>query len=309
MASKQSLANKLHYEAMAARTNPGLSPEEMIEMNDVHWTGLTAEPGGVDYIEVDADGVQALWLVPKGCAQDRVLFCAHGGGYVGGSIYTHRKMYGHLAKAIGCRALLFEYAYAHRHKYPVQQNTALAAYRWLLGQDIKPSHIAFIGDSAGGTLVCATLLRARDTELPLPAAAMVISGWLDMDLTGPSYETNRQKDAFFQKEGVNYLVLNILGEHGNRRAPYISPVYADLEGLPPMFLQAGADESLVDDSRMFAERAKKAGVDVRLDVFAEMFHSFQMMAGRAPEADDAIRRFAEWARPKLGLAKAVTANA
>jgi monoterpene epsilon-lactone hydrolase len=302
MASKQSEANKRHYEALAAQADLGLSPEAITEYNDVHWTALTAEPGGVDYIEVDAGGVQAMWIVPKASVEDRVIFCVHGGGYVSGSIYTHRKMYGHLAKAIGCRALVFKYDYAHQNAYPSQLNTTVVVYRWLLDQGIQAEHIAIAADSCGAALSFGALLRVRDEGLPQPAAAMILSGWVDMDLTGGSYQWNREKDIFFSKELVGWLVANILGENGDRRDPYASPLYADMKGFPPIFMQAGADETLVDDSRTFAERAKKAGVDVRLDVFPEMLHSFQMMAGRAPEADEAIGRFAEWVRPKLALA-------
>jgi monoterpene epsilon-lactone hydrolase len=304
MASKQSLANKIHYETMAANAGQPMTPEEAIEYNDARWTALTAEPGGVDYIEVEAGGAQAMWILPKGAAEDRVIFYAHGGGFISGSIYTHRKMVGHLAKATGCRALMFAYPYAHQAKYPAQLETTVAAYRWLLGQDVKPAHIAVAGDSCGAILTFGMLQRAREANLLQPAAAMIISGWLDMALTGLSYETNREKDAFFTKASVDWLVTTFLGEAGDRRDPYASPLYADPKGFPPIFLQAGADETLVDESRMFAERVKQAGVEVRLDIFPEMLHSFQMMAGRAPEADDAIRRFAEWVRPKLGLAAA-----
>jgi monoterpene epsilon-lactone hydrolase len=304
MASKQSEANRKHYETLAALAlREPLSPEAVVELNDVHWTALTAEPGGVDYIEVDAGGVQAMWIVPRGCVENRVIFCVHGGGYVSGSIYTHRKMFGHLAKAVGCRALVFNYDYAHQNVYPTQLNTTVVAYRWLLDQGIKAEHIAIAADSCGAALSFGALLRARDESLPQPAAVMILSGWVDMDLTGGSYESNRQRDIFFSKEAVSWLVANILGENGDRRDPYASPLYADMRGFPPIFMQVGADETLLDDSRMFAERAKKAGVDIRLDVFPEMLHSFQMMAGRAPEADDAIGRFAAWVRPKLGLAK------
>jgi epsilon-lactone hydrolase len=300
--SKKSEANKRHYEALAAQSGQQLSPEEGIEWNDIHWTALTAEPGGVDYFEVDANSVPAMWIVPKGCVEDRVILYAHGGGFVGGSIYTHRKMVGHLAKAVGCRALMFEYDYAHQHKYPHQLNTAVAAYRWLLAQGIKAEHIAMAGDSAGAILTFGTLQRARDEGLPQPAAVMIISGWTDLDVTGESYESNRQNDPFFTKETVSWLAGQILGEGGDRRDPYASPLYADMKGFPPIFMQAGEHEGLLDDSLMFAEQAKKAGVEVRLDVFPGMLHSFQMMAGRALEADDAIVRFAEWVRPKLGLA-------
>jgi monoterpene epsilon-lactone hydrolase len=300
MASKQSEANKRHYEASVAQSSKQLSPEEAIDWNDEHWTALTAEPRGVDYVEVDADGTRAMWLIPKGCVEDRVIFCVHGGGYVGGSIYTHRKMHGHLAKATGCRALSVDYDYAHQSKYPAQRNQVLTAYRWLLGQGITPNHIAAVADSVGVAALLGALLRARDEQLPLPAALMTISGWFDMTQSGASYQSNREKDAFFLKETVDWLAHYLLGG-ADPRDPYASPLYSEIAGLPPIFLQAGADEALLDDSKSFAERAKNAGVEVRFDAFPEMLHSCQMMAGRAPEADDAINRFAQWVQPKLGL--------
>jgi monoterpene epsilon-lactone hydrolase len=303
MSSKQSQANKLHYEALAKASTSGLTPEEQIEWNDIHWTALAAEPGGVDYIEEDADGVPAMWIVPKNAKKDRVIFYAHGGGFVSGSMYTHRKMVGHLAKATGSRALVFDYAYGHQQKFPHQLDSAFTAYRWLLNQGVKSQHIAIAGDSSGAILTFGVLQRARAAGLALPAATMVLSGWLDLALTGQSYETNREKDVFFSKAGGEWLISTFLGE-GDRRDPLASPLYADLKGLPPIYLQAGTDETLLDDSRMFADRAKEAGVETRLDIFPGMLHTHQMMAGRAPEADEAIRRLAEWVRPKLGLGAA-----
>jgi len=298
MASTQSLANREHWES-AAR-NSLLTPDAAIEWNDIHWTPLTAEPRGVDYIEVDADGTTGMWIRPKGAVEDRVIFYSHGGGFVSGSIYTHRKMVGHLAKALGCRGLLFKFPYAHERKYPAQLETALTVYRWLLDQPVQPEHIVVAGESAGAILTIGVLQRARETGLPQPAAAMIMSGWFDLTATGASFVTNGEKDPFFTKARVEWLASNLVGD-GDRRDPLASPLNADLAGFPPIYLQAGGDETLVDDSRMFAERARQAGVEVRLDVFPEMLHSFQMMAGRAPEADDAIRRLAEWVEPKLGL--------
>jgi acetyl esterase/lipase len=298
MASEQSLANKAYWEA-AAKQGP-LAPQAMIERVDIGWTPLSAEPGRVDYLEVDTGDVRAMWVRPKGAADDRVIFYAHGGGFVSGSIYTHRKMVGHLAKAVGCRALLFEYPYAHEQKYPAQLNATVDAYRWVLAEGIDPKHIAVAGDSAGAILTFGLLQQAQDNRLPLPVAVMILSGWFDLALCAPSFDTNRDKDAFFTREVVGWLASNILGDR-DPHDPLASPLYADLKGFPPMFLQAGAYEALVDESRMFAERARQAGVDVRLDVFPEMLHSFQMMAGRAPEANDAIQRLADWVRPKLGI--------
>ncbi|AGB45563.1 alpha/beta hydrolase [Mesorhizobium sp. CO1-1-7] len=300
MASMQSQANRNHYAALAANAGKLTSPQAVIDYNDVNWTALTGEPGGVDYIEVDAGGVPAMWIVPKGADEQRVLFYAHGGGFIGGSIYTHRKLVGHLAKAIGCRALLYDYPLAHQAKHPAQIEAATSAWDWLVDQGFDPKRIVIAGDSCGAVPTYGVLQRLRAQRRPLPVATLIISGWFDMALTGASYETNRDKDPAFAREAVDWLAANFIGD-ADRRDPEVSPLYADLSGFPPVFLQVGADETLVDESRMFAERARQAGVETRLDVFDGMLHSFQMMAGRAPEADDAIARFAAWVRPRLGL--------
>jgi acetyl esterase/lipase len=300
MASIQSEANRNHYAAIAANAGKLTSPQAIIDHNDTHWTALTGEPGGVDYIEVDAGGVPAMWTVPKGADEGRVLLYAHGGGFIGGSIYTHRKLVGHLAKAVGCRALLYDYPLAHRAKHPAQLDAAMTVWNWLADRGFDPGDIALAGDSCGAVLTYGVLQRLRAQGRPLPVATLIISGWFDMALTAASYETNRDKDPAFAKQAVDWLVTNFIGGR-DRLDPEVSALYADLTGFPPVFLQAGADETLVDESRMFAERARQAGVETRLDVFDGMLHSFQMMAGRAPEADDAIGRLAAWVRPRLGL--------
>jgi epsilon-lactone hydrolase len=267
-----------------------------------HWGDVTAEPGGVDYLETDAAGVPALWAVPKGCAADRVVLCLHGGGYMTASMYTHRKVYGHLAKAIGCRALIPHYRRAPEYPHPAPVDDTALVYRWLLDQQLAPGHIALTGDSAGGALAVTTLLRARERNLPMPAATMPLSPWVDMEIAGDSLVSNRDRDVLVQKEIVEVMAATFLGPNGNRRDALANPLYADLKGLPPMYIQVGGDETLLDDSRRLAERAQEAGVEVRLDVFPEMQHVFHFAAGLAPEADDAIAKLALWVRPKLDLA-------
>ena len=284
--------------AFAAR--PDMPLDEMRLMFE-HWGDVTAEPGGVDYIETEAGGVPALWAVPKGCAEDRVVLCLHGGGYVTASMYTHRKVYGHLTKAIGCRALIPHYRRAPEHVHPAPVDDCATAYKWLIDQGVAPGHIALTGDSAGGALAVTTLLRARERGLPMPTATMPLSPWIDMEITGDSLSANRDKDVLVQKEVVEMMAATFLGEGGNRRDPLANPLYADLKGLPPMYIQVGGDETLLDDSRRLADRARAAGVDVQFDVFPEMQHVFQFAAGVAPEADDAIRKLAQWVRPKLGF--------
>ena len=284
----------------AFEANPEMPLDEMRRMFDA-WGDITGEPGGVDYLETDADGVPALWAAPKGCAADRVILCAHGGGYVVGSMYTHRKAYAHVAKAAGCRSLIADYRRAPEHTHPGPVNDMAAAYKWLLDQGIRPQHVALIGDSAGGGLAVTTILRARELGLPPPAATMPLSPWLDMEATGETFTTNAGKDLLVTRETIEMMAGTFLGEGGNRRDPLANPLCGDLKGLPPIYIQTGADETLLDDSRRLAERARAAGVDVTLDIVPEMQHVFQFLAGNAPEADAAIARLAQWVRPKLGL--------
>jgi acetyl esterase/lipase len=241
-----------------------------------------------------------MWAVPKGANEQRALLAFHGGGFVGGSMYTHRKLFGHLAKAIGVRALIPEYRLLP-HTHPTQVDDATAAYQWLLERGIHADRIAVTGDSSGGGLAVTAMLRARERGVPLAAALLPISPWVDMEVIGASMEYNRDKDPFFLKEVVRGLADAFLGQTGDPRDPLANPLYADLAGFPPMYIQAGSDETLVDDARRLAEHARKAGVEVRLDIFAEQQHTFQMAVGYAPEADAAIRGFAAWVRPHLGL--------
>ncbi len=147
MVSKQTEElNKLYLEWVAElKANPEMPLDELRRMFE-QWERITGEPGSVDYIETDAGGVPAMWAVPKSCAEDRVLLCAHGGGYMAGSMYTHRKVYAHVAKAVGCRALIVHYGRAPENVHPGPVNDIARSYKWLLDQGIRPGHIALIGD-------------------------------------------------------------------------------------------------------------------------------------------------------------------
>jgi epsilon-lactone hydrolase len=297
MPSTQSEAVRRHWESeREALVNPD-APQPDSES----WGDLTAEPREVDYVETEAAGLPAMWATPKRSVADRVLLCLHGGGFLSGSIYSHRKLFAHLAKAARVRALIFDYRLAPKHTHPAPVDDATAVYEWLLDQDVRADHIAFTGDSSGGGLSITTQLRARERGLPLPAVAMPFSPWFDMEVTGRSYDTNRDREPYFYAETVRQIAGMFLGEDGDPRDPLANPLHADLSGLGPTYLQVGADETLLDDARLFDERARRAGVEVRLDVFPGMLHTFQMAAGRAPEADDAIQRMADWVRPRLGL--------
>jgi acetyl esterase/lipase len=294
MASKESEAVRRHW--VRVREGGEVLDQELV---DHRWAELTTEPSDVDYLSVD--GRPALWIEPHGTASDRVLLCMHGGGFIGGSRHSHRKLFAHLAKAVGARALVFDYRLVPAHTHPAQVDDATATYRWLLDQGIEPAHIAFAGDSVGGALTITTQLRARSLGLPLPAAALPFSPAVDLEATGASYDANRDRDEFFHRDLVLGLVGMHLGPDGSPRDPFANPLYGDLTGFGPIYIQVGGDEVLVDDARLLYEHALKADVDARLDVFPDMQHTFQMAAGRAPEADDAIRWMAGWVRPLLGL--------
>jgi acetyl esterase/lipase len=302
MASAEAEELKTLYRGMAAllEADPDMPLDKMRRAFE-HMGDVTAEPGGVDYIETDAGGVPAMWATPKGSAQDRVLLCAHGGGYVVGSMYTHRKLYAHMAKAIGCRALIVHYRRAPENMHPGPVDDMVKSYKWLLDQGIQPRRVAVTGDSAGGGLTVATMVRARERGLPLPAAGLPLSPWLDMEAGGETYQSNAERDVLVNRDIIAGMVAAFLGENGDRRDPLANPLHADLKGLPPLYIQVGLDEVLLDDSRKLAQRARAAGVDVTLEEVPEMQHVFHFLAGYAPEADAAIRRMADWVRPKLGL--------
>jgi epsilon-lactone hydrolase len=197
--------------AREAMLNP--KPDELV--SNLDWEVLTAEPGGVDYLEVDAGGIPALWALPHGISDDApVLLCFHGGGYVGGSMFTHRKMFAHLAKAIGARALVPNYTLLPEGTFPHPIVDGVSVYRWLLEQKGVPAdRIGLAGDSAGGCLAITVQLRARGEGLPLPAAAMLMSPWNDFEVSGESMHSNLGKDAFFTKELIAQLGATFLAGH------------------------------------------------------------------------------------------------
>ncbi len=260
---------------------------------------LTGEPEGVTYTEVDAGGVAAMWVDAPNSDPSRVIQYVHGGGYVICSMHTHAKFTGHLAIATGCRVLSVDYGLAPERPHPAAVNDSVAAYTWLLGQGIDPAKIAIAGDSAGGGLTVATLLKIRDDGLAAPAGAVPLSPWVDLEGVGESMDTNAATDLLIQRSGLQ-LMATLFLDGASPIEPYAAPLYADLRGLPPIYLQAGGEEALLDDSTRLASKLGQAGVAVRLDVFPEMQHVFQLAAGNMPEADEALARIGTWIDGILG---------
>jgi len=258
-------------------------------------------PEGVVGTPVDVDGIPAEWIAPEGGATDRAVLYLHGGGYVAGSIDSHRNLTGNLARAMGCRVLALHYRLAPEHPHPAPVEDAVTAYRWMLAQGLKADHLVIAGDSAGGGLTLATLIALRDGGDPLPAAAVGISPWVDMESTGASAVTRAEADPMISKDMLLQIAALFLGPDGDPRHPLASPLHAELHGLPPLLIQVGDAEVLLDDSTRFAEKATAAGVEVTLEVWPEMIHVWHASAGFVPEADQAIARIAEYSRPRIGL--------
>ncbi|MFC5995843.1 alpha/beta hydrolase [Pseudonocardia hispaniensis] len=258
-----------------------------------------AEPAGVTYEEVDAGGVAALWCRPEGAVTDGALLYTHGGGFACNSMHSHRKLAGHLARAAGMPALVIDYRLAPEHPFPAQLADAVTAYRWLLDQGVPAGRIATAGDSAGGNLATAVVLKLREEGVALPGAIVGLSPWYDMEHKGKTLESNAATDALVQLPILQGMSAMFLGEQGSPTDPLANPLHADVTGLPPIYLTAGGHETLLDDTERFADKARAAGVVVTVRIEPGQQHVYPFMAGRAPEADAAIADIGAWLRVAL----------
>lgn len=244
-------------------------------------------PSDISIVPVSIEGMRAEWILPSAGIGNQAIFFVHGGGYVSGSCSDHRIHVAKFVQGSGVGALLFEYRLAPEHPFPAALEDSVAAYRWLLGQGLAPSQIAFAGDSAGGGLCLATLLALRDQGLPLPAAAVALSPWTDLMCTGQSYQTKAKR--CLSPEGIWAAFSRHYVGDNDPCLPGISPLYGDLHGLPPLLISVADDEILRDDSIAFARKAEAAGVNVTLRVAEGMFHCFPVCAPLFPEATQAMQ--------------------
>ena len=242
---------------------------------------------------VDAGGVPAEWFTFKDGGDERVLLYLHGGGYVMGSVESHRCLLERLAVAIKGRVLALDYRLAPEAPFPAPVDDTLMAYEWLLGMGIQPSKIAIGGDSAGGGLTLSALATIRDAGLELPACGTPISPWTDMEGTGKSMETRADVDPMVQKSAIIELGQTYLAE-SDPKDPKASPLYADLSGLPPLLIQVGDCETLLDDTTRIEPRLKSAGVDVTVEVWDEMVHVWHLFAPMLDKGQEAITRIGEF---------------
>lgn len=278
-------------ERMAA--NPALTIADLRGLFD-EWQQPTREPEGVTYKSETVAGVEALWALPLDADPQKVILYTHGGGFAVGSAASHRKLAGHLAKHLGVTAVVLDYRRAPEHPFPAQLEDAAAVYRELLARGFKAHNIITSGDSAGGNLAIATVLKLRDDGVALPGAVIAFSPWLDMEHVGKTLLTNAATDALVSKAVLEAMSGMFLGEQGSRTNPLANPLKANYTGFPRLYITAGSLETLLDNATDLAGIAKAAGVDVTLSVVDGMQHVFPFLAGRAVEADDELRRIATW---------------
>jgi monoterpene epsilon-lactone hydrolase len=246
-------------------------------------------PSDVKCESVSAGGVNGEWIIPPDAVDERAILYLHGGGYIMGSVNTHRATVARIARASKARALALEYRLAPEHPFPAAVDDATNAYRWLLEQKYSPRKIAIAGDSAGGGLTLAVLLALRDQHAPLPACAIPISAWTDMEGTGESMTSGAIKDPMVGFGELAKFAKLYVG-NADPKNPLLSPLHGDYRGLPPLLIQVGAAERLLDDSTRVAALAKEAGVKVELEVWDDMIHVWHAFAKLLPEGQQAIDR-------------------
>ena len=261
-------------------------------------------PEGVEVTPLQVEGMYAEWLATQGAAEDRVILYTIGGGYVSGSCKDHRSLVAKIARGSGVRILLFEHRLAPEHPYPAALEDAVAAYNWLLDQGFSPENIMIVGESAGGGLCLATLLALRDQGIPLPSGAVALSPWTDLNLTGESHRTKAK--VCLSPAGMSAVCSKYYVGDNDPTLPWISPLYGDLQGLPPILIQVGEYETLLDDSTRFADKAKASGVDVTLTVGEAMVHCYPLLAPMFPEATKAMEELCRFIQEHIGQPTANT---
>lgn len=260
--------------------------------------GATGPPTGTEIELIEFDHFDAEWIHGPDVGDRGALLYLHGGGYCIGSIGTHRALAARLSEASGLAVLLPGYRLGPEDPFPAAVDDAVAGYRWLLDRGFNGEQLAIAGDSAGGGLTAATLLALRDHAVELPAGAALLSPWVDLTQSGPSMTANAESDPLVDKEGLDEMASWYLAGAA-ADDPLASPLFGELRGLPPLLIQVGEPETLLDDAVRFAERAEQAGVDVALEVWPEVFHVWQASAGMTPEGDRAVARIGDFLATRI----------
>ncbi len=254
-------------------------------------------PEGITVKEQNIKGIKSEWLIPDGANSVKVIMYVHGGGYVSGSCSDHRGFVSKFARFTGVRNLVFEYGLAPEQPFPAALDDSVLVYNWLLSSGYKPENIIIAGESAGGGLCLATLLALKESKIPMPAAAVAISPWTDLTCSSESYKTKNK----FSPAPLNSWFVFSKHYCGEALAtnPFISPLFGDLKGLPPLFINSGVNDELFDDGEKFIAKAKNAGVEVTFRPGAGMVHCYPLLAPMFPEATDAMNEIVAFVRKHL----------
>lgn len=272
-------------------------PIELCRRGLADMMSFSQPPAACKIEKVNAGGPEALWVSAADVNSNATILYLHGGGYTLGSASTYLGITGMLSELCGLRVLSVDYRLAPEHPFPAAIDDAASAYCWLLQQGVPAKSIVIGGDSAGGGLTFATMIELKNKGMELPAAIFTISPWVDLAHRGETIETKAADDPMFTKSGMMYMAKLYADEH-DVSSPLISPLYADLSGLPPVLIHVGTSEMLLSDSRRMAETLKKAGVDCMIKEWEDLFHVFHTVV-YIPEARIATEEIAAFVKSHI----------
>jgi epsilon-lactone hydrolase len=256
-------------------------------------------PEGVSIREEIIAGCKSEWLISEGADETKLIMYVHGGGYVSGSCNDHRGFVSKFAKNIGVSCLVYEYRLAPEHTYPAALDDSISVYQCLLSSGYKPENIIIAGESAGGGLCLALLLALKDRDIALPAATVSITPWADLSCSSESYVTKNKKSAAPLNSWTVFSKY-YAGDHSTK-TPFMSPLFGNLEGLPPIMLNAGTDDELFDEAEKFYLKAKAAGVDIKFTRGEGMIHCYPLLAPMFREATEAMNEIVGFVRKHLKM--------
>jgi acetyl esterase/lipase len=260
---------------------------------------LFRKPRNVSVEEISIEGISCEWLFPPSYNKDWVVIYLHGGAYIAGSPNTHRGLAARIGKTSESPVLFIDYSRAPENPFPAALDDVVKVYSWLIKQkEVNPKKIVITGDSAGGGLTLSTLIKLREDGMSLPAAAVCLSPWTDLAITGESVEKKAKEEIMLTRNELIQSAKIYLGDTDCKN-PLASPLYADLKGLPPILLQTGSKEIILDDTTRFAKKAKEEGVEVISDIWPGLWHVFQIYGNLMPESKKALEKIGRFIREKL----------
>jgi len=282
---------------LSSKPRPVSWPERRKRLDDVGSVWPVADD--VEISSVDVNGVPGEWSIVPGSDASRVLMFFHGGGYCSGSIVSHRRLVTEAGRAAGVRTLAIAYRLAPEHPFPAAYDDVLTAWRFLRDQNIAAAHIAVGGDSAGAGLTLALIGRLRDAQEELPGCAWLISPWTDLTMSGSTLSSKEAVDPLIHKQYLIELADAYLPAGMDRKDPRVSPLYADLKGFPPVLIQVGSAETLLDDATRFAAVAGAADVRVTLEIWPQMIHAWPLWNARLEPGRHALASAGAFIRQHL----------